>query len=335
LTKAQFWLHGFPFPTRVTPLAVQAEAWGYDGLLLADSPMLVGDPYVELTLAARATSTLRLGPGVTNPVTRHPAVTAAALASLHVESGGRAVAVLGRGDSGVLHLGRKPAPTAELERAVVDLRRYLSGTGVPTMDGLPGRLGWFAPEQYRPIPVSVAATGPVTIEMAASHGDAVDLTVGADPERIAWAIGIARAAAARQERTVSVGAFLNVGVADDLDVARGLVRGSAAIFAHFVSAKPSAVASDADRHVLEELDLSYAERAHGLSTVAHSTHLPDDFVDRFTVVGPPEECVRRLRELVAAGVERFVIVPGSRDADLRLVAESNERFAREVMPSLR
>ena len=105
--------------------------------------------------------------------------------------------------------------------------------------------------------MSVAATGPVTIELAATYGDGVDLTVGADPERIASAIGIARAAAAAQGRTVSVGAFVNVGVADDLDVARGLVRGSAAIFAHFVSARPSAVASDIDRHVLEELHRSY------------------------------------------------------------------------------
>jgi hypothetical protein len=66
---AEIWLHGFPLPHRTVDLAVQAERWGFDGLLLADSENLVGDPYVELALASRSTERLRLGPGVTNPLT--------------------------------------------------------------------------------------------------------------------------------------------------------------------------------------------------------------------------------------------------------------------------
>jgi alkanesulfonate monooxygenase SsuD/methylene tetrahydromethanopterin reductase-like flavin-dependent oxidoreductase (luciferase family) len=50
---AEIWLHGFPLPRRTVDLAVQAERWGFDGLLLADSENLVGDPYVELALASR------------------------------------------------------------------------------------------------------------------------------------------------------------------------------------------------------------------------------------------------------------------------------------------
>ena len=80
----EIWLHGFPIPYRTVALAVQAERWGFDGLLLADSENLVGDPYVELALAAQATERLRLGPAVTNPLTRHPAVTASAIATLQV-----------------------------------------------------------------------------------------------------------------------------------------------------------------------------------------------------------------------------------------------------------
>ena len=69
---------------------------------------------MELALAARATERLGLGPAVTNPVTRHPAVTAAAVATLQVESEGRAVVVFGRGDSAVLQLGipRLPPPSS-------------------------------------------------------------------------------------------------------------------------------------------------------------------------------------------------------------------------------
>jgi 5,10-methylenetetrahydromethanopterin reductase len=335
VTTPEVWLHGFPIPGRTASLAAQAEDWGFDGLLLADSQMLVADPYVELTLAAQATNTLRLGPGVTNPVTRHPAVTAAALATLHVESGGRAAAVLGRGDSAVLQLGQAPASTAALRHGVIDICRYLSGEGVPTDDGLPGRLGWFDPDQYPTIPVAVAATGPATIAMAAEHADAVDLTVGADPQRVAWAANLARTAASRQGRAVPLGAFVNVGVSDDPDVARRLVRGSAAIFAHFASQGPSRDVPEDDRSVLEKLDSSYAESGHGLSHVEHSTMLPDDFLDRFAVVGTPEQCTQRLRDLISAGVQRLIIVPGSRDADPELVTRSNELFARDVIPALR
>ena len=101
---AEIYLHGFPIPGRTVELAMQAEQWGFDGLLLADSENLVGDPYVELTLASRAIERLRLGPAVTNPLTRHLSVTAAALATLLVESCGRSVAVFRRGYSAVYQL---------------------------------------------------------------------------------------------------------------------------------------------------------------------------------------------------------------------------------------
>ncbi len=52
--------------------------------------------FAELGVLTRATSRLGLGTGVTNPLTRHPAVTAAAIATVQLESGGRAVLGLGR-----------------------------------------------------------------------------------------------------------------------------------------------------------------------------------------------------------------------------------------------
>lgn len=68
----------------------------------------------------------------TNPVTRHPAVSASAAATLRIESGGRAALVLGRGDSAVLQLGLRPATIGQLERAVGEIRRFLRGDEVNT-----------------------------------------------------------------------------------------------------------------------------------------------------------------------------------------------------------
>src|SRR5919201_4935545 len=95
----EVWLHAFANAGRVAPRARQAEAWGYTGLLVADSQCLNADVWVELALAAGATRRLRVGPGVTNPATRHVTVTASAAATLQAESGGRAVVGLGRGES--------------------------------------------------------------------------------------------------------------------------------------------------------------------------------------------------------------------------------------------
>jgi 5,10-methylenetetrahydromethanopterin reductase len=104
------WLHTFSFAHRVAEVAKQAEQWGFAGLLVADSQNLNADIWVELALAGAATDRLLLGPGVTNPVTRHPAVTASAAATLQAETGGRAVLGLGRGDSAVTQLGKTRPP---------------------------------------------------------------------------------------------------------------------------------------------------------------------------------------------------------------------------------
>src|SRR5687768_13148416 len=95
----ELWTTGIAHASIAPAAAARAEADGWDGMLVVDSQNLSGDPFVALGLAARETSTLRLGTGVTNPATRHPAAMAAAVASVHVASAGRAVLGIGRGDS--------------------------------------------------------------------------------------------------------------------------------------------------------------------------------------------------------------------------------------------
>ena len=75
---AEFWQIAFPAPGTSEDNALAAEAAGWDGLFFADTQCLSGDIYSAMCLAARATEHLQLGSGVTNPVTRHPAVTASA-----------------------------------------------------------------------------------------------------------------------------------------------------------------------------------------------------------------------------------------------------------------
>ena len=113
------------------PFAERAEQQGWDGMAVVDSQNLSGDSYVALTIAASRTEKLQLATAVTNPVTRHPAVTASAIASLQAFSGGRATLGIGRGDSSLAHLGRAPAKVGIFHAYLKTLQRYLRGEDVP------------------------------------------------------------------------------------------------------------------------------------------------------------------------------------------------------------
>src|ERR1700745_1351335 len=73
---------------RAGEIARTFEALGFATLLFPDSQNPAPEVWQQLALAAAATSRIRLGPGVTNPVTRDPAVTACAAATLQLASGG-------------------------------------------------------------------------------------------------------------------------------------------------------------------------------------------------------------------------------------------------------
>ena len=61
--------------------------------------------------------------------------------------------------------------------------------------------------------------------------------------------------------------------------------------------------------------------------------LSPEFVREFAIVGSPDHCTRRLLELKAMGLERFVAVgPGFYPASW---GEAAGLFAKEVMPALR
>src|SRR5947209_4730755 len=107
--------------------AERAEAAGWDGLSLTDSQNLVGDPFIAMALGAKVTERLLFMTGVSNIATRHPAALATAAATVQEVSGGRAILGLGRGDTALFHLGRKPMVLAEFCPRVEMLQTYLAG----------------------------------------------------------------------------------------------------------------------------------------------------------------------------------------------------------------
>ena len=104
-----------------------AEEMGFDYVGVADSQSLARELYVTLGVVAASTERVMLGPTVSNPLTRHPAVAASAIASINELSKGRAFLGLGSGDSAVLNLGLRPARLAELHHYIQSVREMLAG----------------------------------------------------------------------------------------------------------------------------------------------------------------------------------------------------------------
>jgi 5,10-methylenetetrahydromethanopterin reductase len=335
----EIWTTGFPGPRRVGGQARRAEEDGFDGFLVVDSQNLAADCYVGLAVAAQATERIRIGTGVTNPVTRHPAVTASAAASVHLLSGGRMVVGIGRGDSALFRLGQGPAPVGAFRTYLQRLQGYLSGDEVD-LDGFASRNEWIARTSLPKVPVDVAATGPQVIRVAAVLADRITFAVGANTERFATCVGWARdarRAAGLDPDGQSYGAWVNVVPGDDLDSCRQAIVGGLATFAHFSSFSGRAAEGtpEQDAPTVERLHREYDRARHTQAAATHTALLDEGFIDRWGVIGPADRCVGRLQELVDAGATRFVLVGPSADADRDVISRARSILTSEVVPALR
>jgi len=335
----ELWATRTPEAGAVERIAARAEAAGWDGITFTDSQNLIGDPFVAVAVAARATERLRFATGVSNVATRLPAALAGVALTAQVESDGRFVLGIGRGDTALFHLGRPPQKVAEFVIAATAVQTYLAG-GTVDCDGFPSRLRWLDRVSVPKVPLDVACSGPKVIDFAARTAERVTFAVGADPDRLTWALDLARKAAAdagRDPEAVSFGAYVNVGCLPDLDRARSLIAGGVAAFAHFSSMPGSTGAglADADRAVAADVGRRYDSRRHLSNASPQTEALTDDFVDRFAVVGPPERCVARLQALAGLGLDRFVLTGASLGADRDEARAADRLLTTEVLPALR
>src|SRR5207302_10691972 len=101
------------------------EAEGVRRLWAIDSQLAMKDVYTGLVVAALNTTRIGLGTGVTNAVTRHPTVTANAIAAVAEISHGLAILGLGAGDSALYGVGLKPQKVAEVEEAIDFFRSHI------------------------------------------------------------------------------------------------------------------------------------------------------------------------------------------------------------------
>ena len=326
-------------PARLAELAALAESAGYDDFWLADERFF-REVYACLTLCALRTRRIRLGPCVTDPYSRHPALTAMAIATLDEISGGRALLGLGAGVSGFRELGIDASRSAVALREAVELiRRLLAGETV-TVKGrevsfTDGRLD-FTPARAD-VPIYIASQRQGGCRAAGRVADGA-IMQGALAEPLIRFFrdtvhGAAREAG-RDPARVALVARLNVCVHDDRAAARDVMRPTIVRslsaqrpdFFTFATAGLTLPAGLRDK----VLALPYTHDPAPLRAVA--PEVPDAFVDACTLTGPPDTIAAELVRLARGGIAEVVIYPLAVDGR---VETTIERFQADVMPRVR
>jgi probable F420-dependent oxidoreductase len=316
---------------RIIALSEQAESGGFSYGWMFDSHVLWQEPYPLLTLMAANTKAMRLGTCVTNPAVRDATVTASLLATLNRISGGRMDLGIGRGDSSRRVLGKKPTTLERLEYTVQVIRDLCAGKEI-NYEGGDIQMSW-ATEGVPP--VWIAGYGPKALKCAGRIGDGVILQF-ADPHLIKWCLGFVREGAEEAGRDFSrirVMSAAPVWVSSDLATARNRVRWFPALVSNHVvdlvsRYSPEELPAELTSYIRDRKGYNYLHHAEVGSSNAE--FVTDDIVDRFAIVGPASEHVRRLNELESIGVTQFNIYLMSGDEE-----ETLDIYGRDVVPEFR
>lgn len=306
-------------------LAKLAEERGFSGFFLIDSHMDWREVYPYLTLCVKATSRIKVGTLVTNPVTRHPTVTASAFATLHEISGGRMVMGIARGDSSVRALGERQATIAEFRDRARMIRHLANGDSIQYTPKQPGkekwlaqsgggprdvRLTWYTPPER--LPMYIGGYGPRVLQLAGEIADGV-VVQAPDLEILQWSLGQLRVGAekaGREPGSIRVVVAGPVVVSDDPAGARDNLRWFVqAVWNHSADLLERYDRSELPKNLLLGLPSDFRSdyTEHVQREAEELRQVPDEAVDALTVAGPAEKCAGQIRELEAAGAKEFIV----------------------------
>jgi 5,10-methylenetetrahydromethanopterin reductase len=295
-------------PGEFCGMVEEIESLGLRHLWLTDSSLHARNCYSYLTLAAVHSSRLLLGTAVTNPLTRHPAITAAAAATVDEVSGGRLILGIGAGDRPLLALGYQPSPLATLEAAISGIRRLWHGEQADlqspgfTLSGAHLRFPARAD-----IAVFVSASGPKTLELAGRVADGVILLVGLFPEALEWAVSqVARGAEMAGRARPHIAVFAYGTIDEDEHAALESARSIAAWFGQ--TAPRICDLAGLPRDLVDRVRAGYSG-GEFQEAAAAARLLPDEFVRKVALAGNRQHAAERIAAALGAGADSVHVFP--------------------------
>ena len=285
-------------------LAKLSEQLGFSHIWVGDSHLIWREAYVNLAAAALNTSTVKLGTGVTNPLTRHPSVVASTYATLEELAPGRFIVGIGLGDSSVETMGMKPAKLEYFEKTIQQMRELLSGKEVQLDTG---KIHLLHPSKSR-IPVYIAASGPKMLELSGRIADGIIVLVGVADEYIVHAkerIAAGARAAGRRLEDINLVLWVPCAVADNAPAKDAVKAHVARVVAHPLPY----VLDPKEQKVLAEIRKTYDYYHHMDQQANHAEVIPDWLVDKFAIAGTSKECRARVEKLKGSGINQIAIIP--------------------------
>ena len=316
-------------------LGVLAEQLGYRDFWYTDVRLL-RECYIGLASVALNTSRNRLGPGVTDPYSRHPAVTAGAIATLDELANGRALIGLGLGGSGFRELGIvKTLPVAAMREAIEVTRRLLRGEEF-TYEGKVvslrvGRLQF--PRVRERVPIYIATQGAQISRLAGALADGVLIANTLSPSALKFYLGQITEGAAKAGRSldeIDINLRWEICISNDEEAAIRTMRKRLA--ARLIAAHPrwnyletlGVTVPNSFTAIAAQKDMSKVDIAAEL--------LPLEVVDASMLAGAPARVAARIAPMLKPAVTGITIRPHAcPGTDVDDVMRS---FIRDVVPML-
>jgi F420-dependent oxidoreductase-like protein len=323
-------------------LAQEADRLGFSVVWAAEA--YGSDSPTMLSWIAGQTRQIDIGAAVMQIPARSPAMTAMTAATIDALSGGRfrlGLGVSGPQVSEGWHGVRFGKPLART-REYVDIvklavaRKPVAYDGefyqLPLPDG-PGkalRLGFHPPRDH--IPIYLAAVGPKNLELAGEIADgwlAIFFAPDAAGEYLQH-IERGRAKLGAGLTGFDVAPTAPVVIGDDLAACADVIRPYAALYVGGMGSR--------EQNFYNQLAIrmGYADAAAEVQNLYLTGHkaeaaaaIPQDFIERTSIIGNKIQITERIRQYAAAGVGTLSVSPYVRDLDtalvtLRTVAEAFE-----------
>ena len=215
-------------PDRLLRLVRCAEDNDFEHVWYADEKFF-RDPYSGLTFLSQHTSRIKLGTCVTDPYTRHPAITAMSMATTDEYAAGRGVLGIGAGFSGLEAMGIERTNVVTKLREAIELIKLLWKGGTVNYEGKTTtfRNGALNFNARADIPIAIASAGRQILRLAGEVADIVLLGDLASPDVISKALLEVQTGVIKSKRTlpdIYIGTRVNMIVSNDKKAAHDLMR---------------------------------------------------------------------------------------------------------------
>lgn len=256
--------------------------------------------YAALALIADATETIKLGPGVTNPYVRSPAISASAIATIDEISNGRATFGMGPGDKATFDaLGIEwTKPVSTIKAALADIKTLLAGESTEAGAALGG-----VKAVQEAIPMYMGAQGPKMLETAGEIADGV-LINASNPKDYDAAVPLIKKGidnAGKNMADFDVAAYTATSIGTDSEAAKNAAR---IVVAFIAAGSPPPVL---ERHGLPE---GFNEKVGGCLAKGDFGGaigaVDDAALEAFSVCGTPDEFIPKIEALGEMGVTQYV-----------------------------